>query len=112
MTITPSPMASLSLPSTAGSYYKHCAVGSHAHLQEICWKVLAALRNVECAGAKPLKNNRFSAEYKQEYDTWTGFWDKQQVPEQQDVPELRARLAHLLGLGAGWVMISCHDLCC
>ena len=53
------------------------------------------------AGAKPLKSKRFSLAYKQEYDTWTGFWDKQKVPEQQDVPELRARLAHLLGLGAG-----------
>lgn len=32
---------------------------------------------------------------------WSGFWDRQKVPEHDHVPELRARLVHLLGLGAG-----------
>lgn len=56
--------------------------------------------------AKPLASKRFSTEFKEDYDMWSGFWDRQKVPEHDHVPELRARLVHLLGLGAAWGLIK------
>ena len=47
-------------------------------------------------------SRRFAPEYRQEYQQWQGYWDRQaDTPQQDNVPDVRARLGHLFGLGAG-----------
>ncbi|KAK9830764.1 hypothetical protein WJX74_006040 [Apatococcus lobatus] len=50
-------------------------------------------------------SRRFSQSYRQDFDSWTNFWDKHQVPE-QDVPDVRARLGHLISLAGSWGMLK------
>ena len=54
------------------------------------------------AGASAVgTSRRFAPEFRQEYAQWEGYWDKQATPQQEHVPDVRARLGHLFGLGAG-----------
>ena len=46
-------------------------------------------------------SKRFNPAYQEQYRQWQGYWEGQEVPQQEDVPDIRARLGHLFGLGAG-----------
>ena len=46
-------------------------------------------------------SRRFDSSFRQEYQQWEGYWEQQDTPQQEGVPDVRARLGHLFGLGAG-----------
>ncbi len=47
---------------------------------------------------RPDSQRRFSQSFRQDYDSWRDFWEEHRVPESPDVPNMRARLGHLVGL--------------
>ena len=50
------------------------------------------------ASLRPDSERRFSQSFRQDFDSWTNFWETHNVPEHPDVPNMRARLGHLVGL--------------
>ena len=46
-------------------------------------------------------HRRFASGFQQESAQREGYWAQQATPEQQHVPDVRAGLSHLFGLGVG-----------